>query len=113
MYSYETRRPSAAIRGKFVSQWRKSQLGVGTKAERERQRKNKYLYKTRTAMQQNPADVNAASSNTEISLPCSANVFQCSIGEMRMKCTQNYSRTLKANRPIARPGRRDENKNWS
>jgi hypothetical protein len=28
--------------------------------------KSKYLYKTRTAMQQNPADVNAASSITEI-----------------------------------------------
>jgi hypothetical protein len=62
---YKTCRPSTAIRFNFVSQWRKSQLGVGAKSEREGE-KNKYLYKTRTAMQQNPADVGSASSITEI-----------------------------------------------
>jgi hypothetical protein len=40
MYSYETRNPSAAIRFNFVSQWRKSQLGVGTKVERGTEKTN-------------------------------------------------------------------------
>jgi hypothetical protein len=58
------RRPFAAIRFNFVSQWRKSQLGVGTRAEREEEKQ--IFVQDKNALQENPADVNARSSITEI-----------------------------------------------
>lgn len=95
---YGTGRTTAAIRFSFVSLWWKSQQALGRK-ERERERQifvhEAQCNKTLPMLMLRAVSRRLQDWLRDISSPCSRNVSQRNIGEMRTKYTRNLSQNLK------------------